>query len=84
MYKRYKIQGEMPEYYCKDDAPYIDKKLSSLQPDERKKVCIAYSKVYKFEHDQEQIEYKKVNKARLTANIRLMIYIDKKLKKTLG
>ncbi len=84
MYKRNTITEQMPDHYCADDAQYINQKLSTLQRDERARVCMAYSKAYKLEYDKEPIEYKKVNKARLAANIRLMIYIDKKIKKTLG
>lgn len=81
--QRQQITGSMPDHYCLDDAKFINQKLSILHEEERVQVCIAYSKVYQHEYEAEEIEFKKENKARREANIRLRNFIEKRLKTTL-
>jgi len=77
-HKPKRITLEMPQHHHKDDAEWIDSKLSTLQQDERGKVCFAYNNVFVKAHNAEPAPHRKDGKARFAANNRLRIYIAKK------
>jgi len=73
-----KITGFMPESCHSDDRQWIFSKLSTLDQDERLKVCSAYTKALDLASRNEPLSHRKTGKARFAANNRLRIYIAKK------
>ncbi|TFU09351.1 hypothetical protein E4V27_18860, partial [Proteus mirabilis] len=67
----------MPEHYFPDDAKWIQEQLTKLSPSMRQKALVKYSEVYQTEWEREQVPYRKDNKARHEANVRLREFIKR-------
>lgn len=78
-YNQRKITGVMPFAYSKDDAQWIDERLSILGITERSVVANAYGKAYREAEDLEPVDYRKEGRGRFSANQRLLRFINKKL-----
>ena len=72
--------GLLPWDRCPADSQWISDKLACLNDDDRAKVCRAYSKAFRDAVDNEPLERKKINQGRFTANTRLRLFINKRLK----
>lgn len=70
--------GILPADRCPADTQWINEKLGYLNDEERKKVCNAYSKVFREAADKEPTEHKKENAGRYAANTRLRLFIEKR------
>lgn len=73
----YQINMPMPEHYFSDDAKWIQEQLTKLSPSMRQKALVKYSEVYQTEWEREQVPYRKDNKARHEANVRLREFIKR-------
>ena len=72
--------GLLPLDRCPADSQWISEKLACLNYDDRAKICRAYSKAFRDAVDNEPLERKKINQGRFTANTRLRLFINKRLK----
>lgn len=68
----------MPTHYHKDDRQWIHSMISPLHPDERYKVCKAYTRVFNEAADNEPLRHRKDGKARFAANCQLRVYMKNK------
>ena len=78
-YNQQKI-GILPVDRCPADSKWINTQLGYLNDEDRKKVCNAYSKVFREASAEEPLEHKQVNKGRFAANTRLRLFIEKRFK----
>lgn len=74
MYPDY-VQVEMPSLYSQADAAWIQQQLLSLPPTLRRKVALKYAEVYEITFDAEPVSYRRENRARHEANIRLRLFV---------
>ncbi|TNG94849.1 hypothetical protein FHQ28_05495 [Pasteurellaceae bacterium USgator11] len=69
------LQVKMPECYPKESHDYIVEQLMQLPFSKRDRVCKLYSAAYREAYDLEPVSYRKENKARFSANVRLRKYV---------
>ncbi|MEH5097366.1 hypothetical protein PO486_05650 [Atlantibacter hermannii] len=67
----------MPQRYSKGDEEWIQEQLSTLPPSARQKAIARYGEVYEEFLNSETVSFRKENKARHEANIRLREYVRK-------
>lgn len=67
---------EMPARYSHADARWIQEQLLLLPPSLRRKIAQRYSEVYEVEFDTELVSYRKENRARHEANVRLRRFAE--------
>lgn len=75
MYPDY-VQFEMPSLYSQADAAWIQQQLLGLPPSLRRKVSLKYAEVYEITFDAEPMSYRKENRARHEANVRLRKFVE--------
>lgn len=75
MYPDY-VQVEMPSLYSQADAAWIQQQLLGLPPSLRRKVALKYAEVYEITFDTEPVSYRKENRARHEANVRLRRFVE--------
>lgn len=75
MYPDY-VQVEMPTLYSQADAAWVQQQLLSLPPSLRRKVALKYAEVYEITFDAEPVSYRKENRARHEANVRLRRFVE--------
>lgn len=75
MYPDY-VQVEMPSLYSQADAAWIQQQLLSLPPSLRRKVALKYAEVYEITFDAEPVSYRRENRARHEANVRLRRFVE--------
>ncbi|MDT7071149.1 hypothetical protein [Citrobacter amalonaticus] len=75
MYPDY-VQVEMPTLYSQADAAWIQQQLLSLPPSLRRKVALKYAEVYEITFDAESVSYRRENRARHEANVRLRRFVE--------
>lgn len=75
MYPDY-VQVEMPSLYSQADAAWIQQQLLGLPPSLRRKVSLKYAEVYEITFDAEPMSYRKENRARHEANVRLRKFVE--------
>ncbi|KNC94011.1 hypothetical protein [Trabulsiella odontotermitis] len=75
MYPDY-VQVEMPSLYSQADAAWIQQQLLGLPPPLRRKVSLKYAEVYEITFDTEPVSYRKENRARHEANVRLRRFVE--------
>src|SRR5690606_6995915 len=75
MYPDY-VQVEMPSLYSQADAAWIQQQLLGLPPSLRRKVSLKYAEVYEITFDAEPVSYRKENRARHEANVRLRRFVE--------
>lgn len=75
MYPDY-VQVEMPSLYSQADAAWIQQQLLGLPPSLRRKVSLKYAEVYEITFDVEPVSYRKENRARHEANVRLRRFVE--------
>lgn len=75
MYPDY-VQIEMPSLYSQADAAWIQQQLLGLPPSLRRKVSLKYAEVYEITFDAEPVPYRKENRARHEANVRLRRFVE--------
>lgn len=71
----HQINIPMPDHYFSDDAKWIQEQLMRLTPSVRQKALVKYSEVYQTEWEREPAPYRKDNKARHEANVRLRRFV---------
>ena len=75
MYPDY-VQVEMPSVYSQADAAWIQQQLLSLPPSLRRKVALKYAEVYEITFDAEPVSFRRENRARHEANVRLRRFVE--------
>lgn len=75
MYPDY-VQVQMPSLYSQADATWIQQQLLGLPPSLRRKVSLKYAEVYEITFDAEPVSYRKENRARHEANVRLRRFVE--------
>ncbi|MGK0736961.1 hypothetical protein ACSFCT_09245 [Yokenella regensburgei] len=75
MYPDY-VQVEIPTLYSQADAAWVQQQLLSLPPTLRRKVALKYAEVYEITFDAEPVSYRKENRARHEANVRLRRFVE--------
>ncbi|EPH2449102.1 MULTISPECIES: hypothetical protein [Citrobacter freundii complex] len=65
----------MPQTYSQADAEWIQKQLITLAPSARQKAIERYSTVYQESFEAEPVSYRKENRARHEANMRLRLFV---------
>ncbi|MEZ3140567.1 hypothetical protein [Citrobacter braakii] len=75
MYPDY-VQVELPSVYSHADTAWIQQQLLSLPPSLRRKVSLKYAEVYEITFDAEPVSYRKENRARHEANVRLRRFVE--------
>lgn len=75
MYPDY-VQVEMPPVYSQADAAWIQQQLLGLPPSLRRKVSLKYAEVYEITFDAEPVSYRRENRARHEANVRLRRFVE--------
>ena len=65
----------MPESFSQADAEWIQKQLLSLTPAARQKAIQRYAAVYQETFEAEPVSYRKENRARHEANMRLRLFV---------
>ncbi|MFV0568503.1 MAG: hypothetical protein ACK5NJ_07930 [Citrobacter portucalensis] len=75
MYPDY-VQVELPSAYSQADAAWIQQQLLSLPPSIRRKVALKYAEVYEITFDAEPVSYRRENRARHEANVRLRRFVE--------
>lgn len=75
MYPDY-VQVEMPSLCSQADADWIQQQLLGLPPSLRRKVSLKYAEVYEITFDAEPVSYRKENRARHEANVRLRRFVE--------
>jgi len=66
----------MPAVYCLADTEWVQQQLLSLPPSIRRKVALKYAEVYEITFDAEPVSYRKENRARHEANVRLRRFVE--------
>lgn len=77
MYTTTFVKTVMPTAYCREDAAWIQEKLSALPASTRGKIACAYADAYQAAWDEEPVSYRKEGQARKAANKRLRVFIDR-------
>jgi hypothetical protein len=67
----------MPSVYSQADADWIQEQLGRLPPSARQKAVTRYAEVYQATYDDEPVSYRKENRARHEANVRLRNFVGK-------
>ncbi|HHA1934811.1 TPA: hypothetical protein ACOEP6_003277 [Enterobacter ludwigii] len=67
---------EMPESFSLADAEWIQGQLLSLTPAARQKAIQRYAAVYQETFEAEPVSYRKENRARHEANVRLRRFVE--------
>lgn len=67
----------MPEVYSQADAAWIQEQLLSLPASIRQKAVQGYTAVYQTSYDEEEVSFRKENRARHEANVRLRNFVRK-------
>ncbi|TGC25307.1 hypothetical protein [Escherichia sp. E1130] len=75
MYPDY-VQVDLPLAYSQADAAWIQQQLLSLPPSLRRKVALKYAEVYEITFDAEPVTYRRENRARHEANVRLRRFVE--------
>lgn len=75
MYPDY-VQVDLPSVYSQADAAWIQQQLLSLPPSLRRKVALKYAEVYEITFDAEPVSYRRENRARHEANVRLRRFVE--------
>ncbi|EMD6813339.1 hypothetical protein QD840_001694 [Citrobacter koseri] len=75
MYPDY-VQVEMPSVYSQADTAWIQQQLLGLPPSLRRKVALKYAEVYEITFDAEPVSYRRENRARHEANVRLRRFVE--------
>ncbi|EFN7328276.1 TPA: hypothetical protein ACV740_001376 [Escherichia coli] len=70
------VQAEMPARYSQADAEWIQQQLQGLPPSLRRKVALKYAEVYENTFDAEPVSFRKENRARHEANVRLRRFVE--------
>lgn len=70
------VQTEMPSRYCQADEEWIQQQLQGLPPSLRRKVALKYAEVYEITFDAEPVSFRKENRARHEANVRLRRFVE--------
>ncbi|CAH6103137.1 hypothetical protein [Citrobacter koseri] len=70
------VQVEMPSVYSQADTAWIQQQLLRLPPSLRRKVLLKYAEVYEVTFDTEPVSYRKENRARHEANVRLRKFVE--------
>lgn len=84
-FEKVNYAGPMPNKYHEDDENYIKQQLMRLPTNMLRAKCAQlYSQLFIKEFHEEQIEYKKSNRARREANTRLRLFIDKQVPYLMG
>ena len=66
----------LPEEHSQADADWIRQQLLSLTPAARQKAIQRYAAVYQESFEAEPVPYRKENRARHEANVRLRRFVD--------
>lgn len=66
----------MPDNHCQADAEWIKQQLLGLTPAVRQKVIQRYAAVYQETFEAEPVSYRKENRARHEANVRLRRFVE--------
>lgn len=66
----------LPETYSQADAEWIKQQLLSLTPTARQKAIQRYAAVYQETFETEPVSYRKENRARHEANVRLRKFVE--------
>lgn len=84
-FEQVNYSGPLPNKYCEDDLNYIKEQLKRLPTNLLRAKCAhLYSKLFVDTYESEPISYKKENRARHEANIRLRNFIDKQIPYLMG
>ncbi|HBM3231503.1 TPA: hypothetical protein LVN12_002591 [Klebsiella michiganensis] len=67
---------DMPVAFSQADADWIKQQLLSLTPAARQKAIQRYAAVYQESFEAEPVSYRKENRARHEANVRLRRFVD--------
>lgn len=70
------VQTEMPSSYCQADTEWIQQQLQGLPQSLRRKVALKYAEVYEITFDAEPVSFRKENRARHEANVRLRRFVE--------
>ncbi|WP_053264861.1 hypothetical protein [Escherichia coli] len=70
------VQIDMPSAYSSADAEWIQQQLQGLPPSLRRKVALKYAEVYEITFDAEPVSFRKENRARHEANVRLRRFVE--------
>ena len=65
----------LPEEHSQADADWIKQQLLSLAPAARQKAIQRYAAVYQESFEAEPVSYRKENRARHEANMRLRLFV---------
>jgi len=65
----------MPEAFSQADAEWIQEQLLSLTPATRQKAVARYAAVYVETFEVEPVSFRKENRARHEANVRLRLFV---------
>lgn len=65
----------LPEVHSQADADWIKQQLLSLTPAARQKAIQRYAAVYQESFEAEPVSYRKENRARHEANMRLRLFV---------
>ncbi|QEL48764.1 hypothetical protein [Enterobacter sp. LU1] len=65
----------LPEEHSQADADWIKQQLLSLTPAARQKAIQRYAAVYQESFEAEPVSYRKENRARHEANMRLRLFV---------
>ena len=68
-------QIEIPSTYSQADAEWIQEQLLSLTPAARQKAVARYAAVYQETFEAEPVSFRKENRARHEANVRLRLFV---------
>lgn len=74
MYPDY-VQVDMPVRYSPADAEWIQGQLKQLPPSLRAKIALKYAEVYEIEFNAEPVSFRRENRARHEANVRLRRFV---------
>ncbi|HII1671965.1 TPA: hypothetical protein ACYZE8_002392 [Salmonella enterica] len=66
---------DLPSAFSQADAEWIQQQLLSLSPAVRQVAVIRYAEVYQQTFDAERVSYRKENRARHEANVRLRLFV---------
>ncbi|ECI2306511.1 hypothetical protein AH865_07925 [Salmonella enterica subsp. enterica serovar Infantis] len=69
-------QVEMPSRYSQGDSEWIQEQLRGFPPSLRRKVAVKYSEVWEETFNAEPVSFRKENRARHEANVRLRRFVE--------
>ncbi|MBE0153501.1 hypothetical protein FOT80_29540 [Serratia fonticola] len=84
MYENTFVRTVMPTAFCREDAAWIQARLSELPIGTRSKVANQYSDVYQEAFDAEPVTYRQENAGRRAANERLRLFADRYARASVG